>query len=227
MDKVGKVRGQRKYPLPVWKTKFPWKRNPLNESPEYQLWMKWLKEISGMGPELFNKVKGLGLFSSYIYPECDDIEAYELMLKFLLLLFFMDDHEECKGGDIDRDVERAAMIWGQYEEMTKSLNGTKVPMHRWKPYVLAMYATINSILNAMRSPKERARFINANLTYKEGSLEEKICINRGQWPTSLEEMNKVNFYCPHLSYKTNKCVLHMFQIDKVEVFGGGTLHTGH
>ena len=30
-----------------------------------------------------------------------------------------------------------------------------------------------------------------------------------------------------IGVKINKCVLHMFQIDKVEVFGGGTLHTGH
>ena len=194
MDKVGKAPGQRKYPLPVWKSKFPWKRNPFTDGPEFQIWMKWLKDIGGeMGAKFFNRIRGTGLFCAYFYSDCKDIEAYELMVKCLVSLFFMDDHQECIGGDIDRDVERGAIIWGQFEEMLKRLNGAKVPMHRWKPYLAGVYAVMDSILEAMRSSEERARFINECQAYMEGNLEENRCISRGQWHTSLEEMFKVSF----------------------------------
>ena len=146
-----------------------------------------------MTPELFNKIKGIGLFCAFFYPECDDIQAYELMQKYILLLFIFDDHEECEGGHINRDAEEAVMIWGQYNQMIQRLEGTKLLMHKWKPYVWGMYATIEAILDVMRTPEERSRFIGESRAYMEGSLEENSCVNRAQWPKSLEEMTKVNF----------------------------------
>ena len=180
----------RKYELPPLSCSFPFKFNEFEKNPNNE-WIDWGFRSSAFTKEEFDKIKGLGTLVAHIYPLCDDINRYEILVKYFIMFFVFDDHTECKYGQIARNQDQSKRIWKQFEQMLVKLEGKqKVSMSKWEPYVLAMYAVLEDMY-VTYNDLQKKRFIEVWSDYMQGNIEETNLISSGRTIANLEQLNKV------------------------------------
>ena len=169
---------------------FPAKCSAFNKSPLNEEWVQWAFEYSSMSNKMFDKIKGLGLFGAYFYPFCDDIHRYECLSKNWLLFFVFDDHTENNDGDIHRNPGQSIKIWQQFGQILDKLEGKPdIWSISWKPYVMAMFATLEMIYQSFNET-QKERFISCWKLYMKGNLEETQSIAEGK-RISIKDYKKV------------------------------------
>ena len=185
----------RKYKLPIITTDFPVKLNPLSKLSKNNEWTDWLSQFSQMTETQFNKVKSTVLYVHYMHPFCDDIQRYELLIKYFVNYFIFDDHTECSYGEIARNQAKCLNVWNYFRQALHRLEGQNgfVSMTKWSPFVISMYCSLEAMYQTLNDVQKK-RFIRAWIGYIEGNLEETEFIDKKTKFSTIEEYNKVHLF---------------------------------
>ncbi|CAG2115948.1 unnamed protein product [Medioppia subpectinata] len=186
---------QRKYQVPnEMATIFTVKRNALhNIEPMAGAAHQWLRECSLFTDRQYKRMKNTSNVCAYFWPFFAAPDRYDTLLKFVIHLYIVDDHTECRYGDMYRRQSDVGTIYGQlYAACDKvlAIGGQHVPAHHWKPYVLGAYAIYDTVCAAYNDIQKR-RFIKYIRGYYEGSVAECQHIDRKRQFDNLDEFYEV------------------------------------
>ncbi|CAG2170610.1 unnamed protein product, partial [Oppiella nova] len=99
----------------------------------------------------FRRIADSTYYAAYFYSFCTDKDRYETLTKSMINIFILDDHAETTWGDINRKEVKAKEIYGQLHEVCDKLldpDNRTIKMHRWKPYMLGVYAIYEDMMSA-------------------------------------------------------------------------------
>lgn len=95
------------------------------------------------------------------------------MVKIYMLFFILDDHTECKWGDVARDVARSDLVWGQVILGSKKLMGEDLLMKNWKPYTVYLNMVLEDVCRSL-TQVQRKRLAKLWIDYAEASRAETV-----------------------------------------------------
>ena len=172
---------------------FKMERNPFENDPRVEDWYKQVFEYSLIDETRFQrKIRGIGVYVSYFYPNCKDIKRFENLVKVFLLFFVMDDHTECDWGDVARNSEKAKEIWSQaILALDKILYKDKsITMRGWKPYNVLWYLVLKDICHELNDVSKR-RLLQTLRDYCYGNIEESEQLEKHYQFKDIQEIIKV------------------------------------
>jgi len=95
------------------------------------------------------------MFAAAMFPECQDKEKMEVLIKIMMFFFIIDDHTEYNWGDVGRNNERAIVIWNQFSSLFDKLLGDDISMLDWKPYVIGFYGCFDRIFASFNKVQQK------------------------------------------------------------------------
>ncbi|CAG2171173.1 unnamed protein product [Oppiella nova] len=175
----------RKYPIPAHQCLFPAHINPfMNDKQKMADIMDWWYGYSMLPKEHYwSKVsQAMSTYTYCFYPFTKSMDRYENIVKWVGYVFVWDDHNDTPQGEFGENLSDAIPVHRQYLEAVERLQSMYVPdgesrdkpfigMSGWRPYVLCVYAVVETVLNAMNRAQRR-RFLASWRLYLNGQHRE-------------------------------------------------------
>lgn len=182
----------RRYKLLPPNTTFNVAMNPFDDHPHVNDMVDHLAAFSLMPEEEYNKIREVKKITALFHPFCKDIDRYVTLVNAMQLFFILDDHTECMWGDVNRDPNKANLIWGQVKEVFDKLlyPNNFVSMAKWKPYIIALYIAMENMFQGY-DRHQRQRLAQTYRNYADSNQRETLLIEQNNPVDSIEELLKV------------------------------------
>ncbi len=133
---------------------------------------KYFHEAINVDKDPSDNTSDIGFWAAFTYPKCKDPWRMEVLTKFFLFQFWLDDQSQNFWGDVKRDSNKAIQIYGQLIEVLDKLLGVEnISMIEWKPYIVGHYNCLDSIFMNY-SPNQRKQLADAIKQFCLGNIEE-------------------------------------------------------
>ena len=161
-------------------TIFKYATNPFDTVYPLEKWEKKAFEFSLMDQKSIKKTKAIFLLASHYYFSCFDVKRYENVIKFFFMITIVDDHVDCKWGDVARNGVNAQEIMSQLGAISdRILNKDKfTSISNWKPYVVYFYAIFENISQDLNAVSKR-RLLSKFDDYIQFNIEESKKVEQG------------------------------------------------
>ncbi len=133
---------------------------------------KYFYEAINVDKDPSDNTDGIGFWAAFTYPKCKDSWRMEVLTKFFLFQFWLDDQSQNFWGDVKRNSNKAIQIYGQLIEVLDKLLGVEnISMIEWKPYIVGHYNCLDSVFMNY-SPNQRKQLADAIKQFCLGNIEE-------------------------------------------------------
>ncbi|XP_054159531.1 pristinol synthase-like [Oppia nitens] len=177
----------RKYPIPKFKTRFPFKRNPIDltvaDSDKLHQWLYKQFPTSYISEENYRKLAITSVLTvAYLYPLCHLKDRYYHILQHMIYFFIMDDNTEEPWGRLNSmdNMAECRRVWAQVKTLVANISGHQISSSspvvddddgRMEPYVRIIRPTFTNIFQSLNG-QQWLRFADSWLDYCTANVEE-------------------------------------------------------